>query len=88
MIIFASIFHQAQVNGQWKRIRHSQLVQAHIPGHELLKILQMQWSYRADMEFEHIRPYLVFLKKQLGMITHCRPINGTVRLIHRTLTVT
>ena len=25
---WASIFHQAQVNGQWKRIRRSQLVQA------------------------------------------------------------
>ena len=33
MILFlASIFHQAQVNGQWKRIRHSQLVQANIAG--------------------------------------------------------
>ena len=30
MIIFASIFHQAQVNGQWKCIRRSQLVQANI----------------------------------------------------------
>ena len=28
----ASIFHQAQVNGQWKRIRRSQLVQAIIAG--------------------------------------------------------
>ena len=33
MIIFlASIFHQAQVNGQWRRIRRSQLVQANIAG--------------------------------------------------------
>ena len=31
-IILASIFHQAQVNGQWKRIRRSQLVQANIAG--------------------------------------------------------
>ena len=30
MIIFASIFNQAQVHGQWKRIRCSQLVQAQI----------------------------------------------------------
>ena len=28
----ASIFHQAQVNGQWKRIRRLQLVQANIAG--------------------------------------------------------
>ena len=34
MIIFASIFHQAQVNGKWKRIRRSQFVLAHIPDHE------------------------------------------------------
>ena len=27
-----SIFHQAQVNGQWKRIRRLQLVQANIAG--------------------------------------------------------
>ena len=32
MIILASIFHQAQVNGQWKRIKRSQLVQANIAG--------------------------------------------------------
>ena len=32
MIFFESIFHQAQVNGQWKRIRRSQLVQANIAG--------------------------------------------------------
>ena len=32
MIIFASIFHQAQVNGQWKCISCSQLVQANIAG--------------------------------------------------------
>ena len=32
IIFFASIFHQAQVNGQWKRIRRSQLVQANIAG--------------------------------------------------------
>ena len=34
MIIFASIFHQAQVNGQWKGIRRSQLMLNHIPDHE------------------------------------------------------
>ena len=28
MIVLASIFNQAQVNGQWKRIRRLQLVQA------------------------------------------------------------
>ena len=33
MVIFwASISHQAQVNGQWKRIRRSQIVQANIAG--------------------------------------------------------
>ena len=32
MIIFASIFHQAQVNGQSKCISRSQLVQANIAG--------------------------------------------------------
>ena len=32
MIIFVSIFHQAQVNGQWKCIIRSQLVQANIAG--------------------------------------------------------
>ena len=32
MIIFVSIFHQAQVNGQWKCISRSQLVQANIAG--------------------------------------------------------
>ena len=32
MIIFASIFHQAQVNGQWKCISRSRLVQANIAG--------------------------------------------------------
>ena len=32
MIIFVSIFHQAQVNGQWKCISRSQLVQAKIAG--------------------------------------------------------
>ena len=30
IIVFASIFHQSQVNGQWKRIIRSQLVQAHV----------------------------------------------------------
>ena len=30
MIFLASIFHQAKVNEQWKRIRLSQLVQANI----------------------------------------------------------
>ena len=34
MAIFASIFHQAQVNGQWKRIRRWQFVLAHLPDHE------------------------------------------------------
>ena len=29
---FCAIFHQAQVNGQRKNIRRSQLVQAHIAG--------------------------------------------------------
>ena len=32
VFFFASIFHQAQVNGQWKRIRRWQLVQANIAG--------------------------------------------------------
>ena len=32
MIFFAPIFHQAQVNGQWKCISRSQLVQANIAG--------------------------------------------------------
>ena len=41
VIIFASIFHQAQVNGQWKCISGSQLVQANIAGPQLLKILRM-----------------------------------------------
>ena len=30
MIFLASIFHEAQVNEQWKRIRRLQLVQANI----------------------------------------------------------
>ena len=34
MIIFASIVHQAQVNGQRKRIRGLQLALAHISDHE------------------------------------------------------
>ena len=34
MIIFTSIFHQAQVNGQWKGIRRSQLMLTHKPDHE------------------------------------------------------
>ena len=33
-IIFASIFHQAQVNGQWKGIRRSQLMLTHKPDPE------------------------------------------------------
>ena len=39
--IFASIFHQAQVNGQWKRIIRSQLVVAHVAGPQLLKTLRI-----------------------------------------------
>ena len=35
-LIFASIFYQAQVNGQWKSIKHSKLVLAHIPNHDKL----------------------------------------------------
>ena len=34
LLFLASIFHQAQVNGQWKRIRRWQLVLAHILDHE------------------------------------------------------
>ena len=30
LIFFASIFHQAQVNEQWKRIKRSLLVQANL----------------------------------------------------------
>ena len=41
MIIFASIFYQAQVNGQWKYRSRSQLMQANIAGPQLLKILRM-----------------------------------------------
>ena len=32
MNFFVSIFHQDQVNGQWKRIRRSHFVQANIAG--------------------------------------------------------
>ena len=58
MIIF---WRQAQVNGQWKRIRRSQLVQANIAGTQQLKIIRMQRRYGADMEFKHERPYLVLI---------------------------
>ena len=34
LLFLASIFHQAQVNGQWKRIKRSQLVLAHISAHK------------------------------------------------------
>ena len=60
-LFLASIFHQAQVNGQWKHIRRLQLMQANIAGTQLLKIILMQRRYGADMEFKHERPYLVLI---------------------------
>ena len=58
---FSSIFHQAQINGQWKRIRRWQLVLAHIPDHESIENPSNVKKIRSGMEFNDKRPYLVLI---------------------------